>query len=174
MASQAPLLETDRFQLRLFRASDVDALAALYADPEVMRYLKGPRPRELAEKHVPAFAEQFEKTGYTLFAVESKATGEVVGRVGLWPLDQTDEVELGYVIARAHWGQGIATETSAACVDDGFRRLRLPFIAAIAVPENKASLRVMQKLGFRYVRPDRYYDNEVLYHRLDRGPQHDG
>jgi RimJ/RimL family protein N-acetyltransferase len=173
MATQAPALETDRFQLRLFRESDVDALAALYADPEVMRLLKGPRPRELAEKHVHLLAEHFAKTGYTLFAVESKATSEMIGRVGLWPLDQTDEVELGYVIARAHWGQGIATETAAACVDDGFRRLRLPFIAAVCDIDHDASVRVMLKLGFQFIRTARFYDCDVLYHRLDRGPQYD-
>ena len=125
----------------------------------------------MAENHVHLLAEHFTRKGYTLFAVENKVTGEMIGRVGLWPLDQTDEVELGYVIARSHWGQGIAAETSAACVDDGFRRLRLPFLACIAVPENADSLRVMQKLGFRFIRPERYYENDVLYHRLDRGPQ---
>jgi ribosomal-protein-alanine N-acetyltransferase len=174
MSHPAPTLETPRFQLRLFQESDVDALAALYADPEVMRYMKGPRPRELAEKQVHTLAEQFDKTGYTQFAVESKATGEVVGRVGLWPLDQTDEVELGYIVARSLWGQGVATETAAVCVEDGFRRLGLSFLAAICDLEHKASARVMQKLGFRYVRQARFYDTDVLYYRLDRGPQYDG
>ena len=174
MANTAPILESDRFHLRLFRDSDVGALAAMYADPEVMRYMKGPRPREIAEKNIQSFAECYEKSGFTLLAVESKATREVVGRVGLWPLEQTDEVELGYLIAHSHWGQGIATETAAACLDDGFRRLCLPYIAAICAHENKASSRVMQKLGFQFVGPARFYDTDVLYHRLDRGPQYGG
>jgi len=96
-----------------------------------MRFLPGAYSREVAEKHVAAFAEVFAEHGFTLWAVESKATGELLGRVGLWPLKGTDEVELGYVVARSYWNQGIATETSAACLGFGFRELELPCVAAI-------------------------------------------
>lgn len=161
------ILETERFRLRVFCDADADVLFALYTDPDVMRYLGGTRNHDTAKEHVAKFADQFDKTGYSLWAVEHKASGQFVGRVGLWPLDKTDEVELGYVIARRYWGQGAATETSLACLEYGFGRLELPFIAAIARAENGASLRVMQKLGFRFVRNDRFYDTDVLYHRLD-------
>jgi len=169
IADGSPIIETNRLQLRLFEQSDVEQLYLLYSDPEVMRYMRGTRTREQAEKHIQDFAQQYAKTGFTLWAVEQKTDGQFVGRVGLWHLDGTQEVELGYVIAKPHWGKGIATEASVACLDLGFRRLALEFIAAIAVPENSASLRVMSKLGFKFVREDRYYDMDVLYHRLERG-----
>lgn len=158
-------LETVRYRLRLFGHDDVDFLAGLYADAEVMRYFPSVETRDYAAKHIEKFAAVYQANGYTLWAVEEKATGALVGRVGLWPLDQTTEVELGYMIARSHWGHGAATETSAACLDYGLGHLRLPFIAAICVRENLGSRRVLEKLHFNYVRNDRYYNTDVLYHR---------
>ncbi|MHC4401425.1 MAG: GNAT family N-acetyltransferase [Planctomycetota bacterium] len=169
MANGSSILETDRLQLRLFEQSDVEHLHLLYSDPEVMRHMGGTRTREKAEEHYQEFAQQYAKTGFTLWAVEQKTDGQFVGRVGLWPLDGTQEVQLGYMIARPYWGRGIATEASVACLDLGFSRLAVDFIAAITVSENGASRRVMKKLGFRFVREDRYYDTDVLYHRLERG-----
>lgn len=169
MADGSPIIETSRLQLRLFEQSDVEQLYLLYSDPEVMRYMRGTRTRDQAEEHIRDFARQYEKTGFTLWAVDQKTDGQLIGRVGLWLLDGTEEVELGYLIAKSHWGRGLATEASVACLGFGFRQLALESIAAIAVPENGASLRVMKKLGFKFVREDHYYDTDVLYHRIERG-----
>jgi len=166
MASNSPIIETHRLRLRLFEPSDAEQLYQLYSDPDVMRFMRGTRSRQQAEEHIQAFAEQYAKTGFTLWAVEQKVDGQVIGRVGLWFLDGTEEVELGYLIAKSHWGKGFATEASVASLDFGFRQIALESIAAIAVPENGGSLRVMEKLGFKFVREDRYYDMNVLYHRL--------
>ncbi len=168
MANRSPILETNRLRLRLFEQSDVEQLHLLYSDPEVMRYMGGTRTWEQAEEHIQAFAQQYAKTGFTLWAAQQKSDGQFVGRVGLFFLDKTEEVELGYMLAKPHWGKGFATEASAACLDLAFRRLALESIAAIAVPQNAASLQIIQKLGFKFVREDRYYDTDVLYHRLER------
>jgi RimJ/RimL family protein N-acetyltransferase len=156
------IVETARYGLRLFRADDLDFLAGLYADPEVMRFYPSTKSREVAEQQIGKFAEVYATKGYTLWAVEEKATGAPIGRVGLWPLDKTAEVELGYMIARSHWSRGAATETSAACLKYGFEKLQLPFVAAICVPANMPSRRVMEKLGFQFIRHDRYYDMDVM------------
>ena len=163
-----PVLETERLRLRLFEEADIDKLYQLYSDADVMRYLRGTRTRKDAEEHVFAFSNQFAKTGFTLWAVETKRNHVFVGRVGLWMLDDSPEVELGYAIKRSHWGFGIATEASFACLDHGFRRLHLECIAAIANEENTASRRVIAKLGFRFLREATFYDMDVLYHRLTR------
>lgn len=167
MLKPTPIISTERCNLRLFEESDIDDLHSLYSDKDVMRFLPGEYSRDVAERHVSAFAEVFDERGYTLWAVNSNETGKLVGRVGLWPLNGTEEIELGYVIARAYWGKGIATEASKACLEYGFKELEMPFVAAITVSENHASLRVMEKLGFRFIREDHYYDTDVLYHRLD-------
>jgi RimJ/RimL family protein N-acetyltransferase len=167
MLKPTPVITTKRCNLRLFEESDIADLHSLYSDKEVMRFLPGEYSQEVAEKHVVAFADLFDERGFTLLAVESKETGKLIGRVGLWPLKGTDEVELGYIVARSHWKEGIATEASQACLEYGFRELELPFVAAITVTENYASLRVMQKLGFQFIREDHFYDTDVLYHRLD-------
>jgi RimJ/RimL family protein N-acetyltransferase len=69
------------------------------------------------------------------------------------------------MIARSHWGRGAASETSAACLEYGFGQLKLPFIAAICVAENLPSRRVLDKLGFKFIRHDRFYNTDVIYHR---------
>ncbi|MEM8946057.1 MAG: GNAT family N-acetyltransferase [Planctomycetota bacterium] len=167
MLRPTPIISTERCNLRLFEESDIDNLYSIYSDNEVMRFLPGDYSRDVAERHVAKFAEVFDERGYTLWAVESSETVEIIGRVGLWPLKGTEEVELGYVIALSYWGRGIATEASKACLDYGFKKLELPFVVAITVAENLASLRVMEKLGFQFVRKDNYYDTDVLYHRLE-------
>jgi RimJ/RimL family protein N-acetyltransferase len=159
------VLETVRYRLRLFGHDDLDFLAGLYADPEVMRYFPNLETRDYAAKHIEKFAEACTAKGHTLWAVEEKATGHLVGRVGLWPLEQTAEVELGYMIVHFHWRRGAATETSAACLNYGIVELKLPFIAAICVAENLPSRHVLDKLGFQYLRDDRFYDTDVMYHR---------
>ena len=162
------IFETERLRIRPFDEQDVDNLYLLYSDPEVMRYMRGVRNREQAEKHIPAFAEQFEETGFTIWALEEKLSREFVGRAGLWPLPGTTEVELGYMIVREHQGNGFATEASAGCLEFGFQPLSLDHIAAISQPGNLASRRVLAKLGFEFIREDRFYDVDVLYHRLER------
>jgi ribosomal-protein-alanine N-acetyltransferase len=162
------MLETNRYRLRVFESSDLDILAEMYADEESMRFMRGVRTREQAEEHIRLFAEQFEQTRFTLWAVEQKSDRAVIGRVGLWPLPETTETELGYAIVKSHWGQGIATETSIACLDYAFEELQLEFVSAIAQAKNTASLRVMQKLGLSFIREARFYDTDVRYHRIEK------
>ena len=161
-------LETNRLRLRLFEPGDVAALAALYEDPEVMHFIPVGKEPPDCPGQVERFRDRFEQSGYTLWLAERKDDGAFVGRVGLWPLDGTDEVELAYLLERRHWGSGLATEAAAACLQFGFTQCRLSSIAAIADPDNGASLRVMEKLGFRFVREDRFYGIAVRYHLLHR------
>lgn len=169
---KATVITTPRFHLRLFDYRDVDNLTALYTDPEVMRYFPREYSREKAAKDIHDLNQQYKNSGFTLWAAESRLTGEFVGRIGLWCLDTTEEVELGYMVLRDHWGEGIATEVSEACLEYAFTNLQLPFVAGIAVPENTASIRVMEKLGFEFIREDCYYDTDVLYHRLEASDFH--
>src|SRR5215831_13750260 len=137
-----PSLLTPRLELRAFRPDDLDALVAIYADPEVMRYIRGgvtegPRTREQTAASMEAYANEWEQHGYSVWAVIDRADGQLLGVRGF-----VDRAELGYIFGRASWGQGIATEAARAGLWYGFERLGYEEIGAGAKRENVASLRV--------------------------------
>src|SRR5262249_31445154 len=154
-AMTAPTLTTARLELRPITADDLDDLAALYADPDVMRFIGSglPRSREEAVGRLQAQLDHWRRHGFGFFLMRrggepgASATGGFVGRCGLQYLGDTGAVELGYTLARPFWGQGYATEASRACVSYAFGVLGLPRVVAIARPANAASRRVMAKLG---------------------------
>ena len=168
MSKELPVIESDRVRLRPFAESDIEPLDALYADPDVMRFLPTSKGLLDATKHIRLFHERFEERGYSLWAAETKDGPEFIGRIGLWPLDGSEEVELAYILGKPFWGKGIATEASLLCLDFAFRQLGLDHVAAVAVPENGASLRVMEKLGFTFVREGMVYGVNARYHRIER------
>jgi len=146
-------IETARLRLRPFTPEDAAVYhAAIYADAEVMRYLPGGKPRTLerAREAVRLFADLHDGRAPSLYAVEPRAGGPLIGHCGLAVVPDTFEVELGYALARAVWGQGLATEAAQAALRYGFESLDLAEVIAMAVPENLASQRVMQKIGMRH------------------------
>ncbi len=164
-------LETDRMTLRAFTEDDVDLLYELNSDPEVMRYLDGkPTPyEEIRDEVLPRylwFYETYENYGY--WAAIEKASDEFMGwfLFRLAPDSQShyhpeihreDDVELGYRFRKKFWGKGYATEGSEAIVAKGFLDWQLPRIIAAAMEANTASLRVMEKVGFREM--TRYFED---------------
>jgi len=146
-------IRTERLVLRPLAEGDLDAWASrLYADPEVMRYLPAgpPVPRERAERNLASQQEHWRTYGYGLMAALDVATGEFVGYCGLRYLPEVDEVEVAYGLARARWGEGLATEAAEACIRHGFEDLGLRRVVAYAVPANVASRRVMEKVGMAF------------------------
>jgi ribosomal-protein-alanine N-acetyltransferase len=145
-------LETRRLRLRPFEPHDHAAHAAIYADPEVTRFLPGgPFLGEVAAvrsaRSLSHFASHRAQHGWGVWAVVDKATGAVIGQCGLNVLPDGSDVELLYALARASWGQGLATEAGRAALDHGFESLGLPRIVAVTRPEHRASQRVMEHLG---------------------------
>jgi ribosomal-protein-alanine N-acetyltransferase len=146
-----PILETDRLRLRPFAAdlSDLDALSAIQSDAEHMRYY--PHPFSLGESRawIERRLADYEDRGYSLWAVEDRATGEFLGNVG--PVHQLvdglDELELGWIITPRRARQGIATEAARACRDWCFAELRSDHLIALVRPENEPSRGVAKKLG---------------------------
>lgn len=144
--------ETDRLILRLQTLADAPLLVELNSDPEVVRYTgdgslanDGEARKLLQELVFP----QWENYRMGRFAVTLK-DGTFLGWCGLKHFPQTDEVDLGYRLMKKFWGQGYATEASRAALDYGFTTLGLKRIIAKAMPDNKDSLKVMQKLGMNF------------------------
>ncbi len=146
-------LETERLWLRRLEEADLDFhYKRVFADPDVMRTLRGGVPLSRAEfegRVRASFFEHWTRHGFGPWVVERKADARLIGHCGLryWP--DSSDVELFYAIERAAWGHGFATEAASASVDAGFRALDLEHISACVTPDNPASIRVLEKLGMR-------------------------
>jgi [ribosomal protein S5]-alanine N-acetyltransferase len=176
-------LETERLVLRKPEAGDRDGYAEIWGDPEVVRFLGG---RTLSPDEVPEGIErmlkQWDRHGVGLFSALRKGDERLVGRVGylLWDserwvnamheeLEGDLELEIGWVVARAFWNQGYATEAAAACRDHAFGSLGRDRVISLIAPENAASIRVAEKIGERYERDVEIMVGPVGLYALEKG-----
>ena len=163
----APTLRTDRLRLRAWRDSDKPAYAALNADPEVMAHFPSTLTAEQSDEMVDRMAAAWGERGYGLWAVDRHDTGEFIGFVGLsspsWQAECTPCVEVGWRLARKHWGRGFAPEAAQAALEWGFADLELPRdeIVSFTTVANHNSRRVMEKLGLLHD-PSRDFDHPLL------------
>lgn len=163
-------IETARLRLRRFVAGDLDAVRRIYGNSEVMRYMWDGQARTEAQiRDALAFLMGgWDERGIGMWAVVHKARGEVIGRCGFTFLPGTTEAEIGYILARSHWGAGYATEAARAGLHYGFEDLALPRVVAVARPDNLASRRVLQKLGMTYEETARHYGAEQACYGVER------
>lgn len=149
MSNHLTILETERLRLRRLQLSDVSALVDLWRDPDVTRYMGGPRDRAQLEAIFEETAQDPFADRYDLWPVEEKQTGEVIGHCGLLDkeVESKMEVELVYVFARAVWGKGYATEIGKVLKEYAFEQMGLRRLIALIEPENEGSERVAVKVG---------------------------
>jgi ribosomal-protein-alanine N-acetyltransferase len=154
--------------MRPVAADDLDHFAALYADPDVMRFIgtQGALTREQARDRLDFMLDHWRRHGFGMWALLRKGDGGFVGRCGLRYLDTTTEVELGYTLMKAFWGQGFATEASRAVVRHAFEVLKLRRLVAIADPANTASVNVMTKVGMTFERMGRFYNSDCALYAM--------
>lgn len=162
-----PEIETARLRLRYFTLDDLDDLFSLYSDAEVMKYLS-PRNREQTEASLLKHIQHWQAHNLGMWAVVHKQSGKMIGRCGLGFLDNTPEVELGYVLDKSYWNMGLGTEASIATLNYGFLTIKLERIVAIARPENIASRRVIEKVGMKYQKLAHYYGQDVVYYAISQ------
>ena len=136
-------------ELRGFRDSDLDAMAAMCADPDVMRYLGDGRTldREDAWRQMAMFVGHWTLRGFGPWAVQELESGAYVGRVGLYYPEGWPGRELGWVLAREHWGKGYATEAAGAALVHAFETLGWPRTISVIYRDNARSIRVAERLG---------------------------
>ena len=164
------LLETERLRLVPLDASRTDDLAAIYADPEVARYIGGDRlTPEGTREQVATFERVWRERGYGQSALLERDTGRMIGRAGLHPWPVWDELELGYALARDRWGIGLAREACEVWLDWAWAHLPEDHLIAVIQPGNVASVGLAERLGFRFDRADvTPREIEVAIYRLDR------
>lgn len=150
-----PVLLTPRLVLRRWRDADVEPMAAINADPEVMRWIGAGEVRDLDQTRsgIVRIEREWEASGYGLFAIEERASGDLLGFTGLtvpyFLPEVMPAVEIAWRLGRQHWGRGLATEASAAALGFGLVDRGLARIIAIVQIGNDASERIMTKLGMR-------------------------
>lgn len=161
-------LTTERLVGARLRAEDFDALCAMHRDPAVMATLGGVRTDERTRAFLAENLQHWTEHGFGLWIFRARTTGAFVGRGGLRHvvLEGQSEVEVTYALAREAWGKGFATEIATAALDVAFRQLALRDLVAFAIPENVASRRVMEKVGFRYERDIVHQDQRHVLYRI--------
>ena len=163
-------LETDRLLLRAFRNDDLDAYAAMCADPEVMRYLGTgvTLSRTEAWRSMAAVLGHWRLLGYGMFAVEEKSTRRLVGRVGFLDPPGWPGFELGWLLGRESWGKGYAFEAARVARDFAFGPLGRSTLISLIRPGNDRSVRVAEKLGERLAGELEFLGSRCLRYQLDR------
>jgi ribosomal-protein-alanine N-acetyltransferase len=165
-----PQIETTRLLLRHFTLDDLPAFAVIRANAEVMQHISTRRPQSVDEVRwvLQLIIRNWRDIGFDRWAVVDKANNRLLGWCGLNYLDDSEEVEIGYGIAREYWGLGLIPEAAQATLRYGFEELHLQKIVAVAFPENLASQRVMQKLGMHYVKTAPFIDGDLVYYAIYR------
>jgi len=169
-ASLSVTLETHRLLLRSFVETDLDAYARICADPEVMRYIGAGNTLSRAEawRSMALLLGHWQLRGYGMWAAEDKQSGAFVGRIGLHNPEGWPALEVGWLIDRARWGQGLATEGATAIMQFAFDRLDLEHLSSVIHPLNRASIRVAEKLGMQWERGAQVNGLDVAIYGRDR------
>jgi [ribosomal protein S5]-alanine N-acetyltransferase len=145
---------TKRLVFREWLPDDWLRFKPIANDPRVVRYVvHGAVPTdEQIRAHIEAARKQYWEEGFCLWPLVYRANQKLIGFCGLDHLWEGPEIEIGYWLAHAYWGNGLATEAAQAVLDYGFGKLGLQRIVAVAHPENRASLRVLHKLEMTFER----------------------
>jgi [ribosomal protein S5]-alanine N-acetyltransferase len=162
---ELPVLRGARVILRWLTADDVDALFAIFSDPEVARFLAIPRHhgREDTERFLDGIHDGFRTSSLYQWGIEH--AGRMVGTCTLGGIDwENRRAEIGFALERGSWGQGLMPDALAVLIDHAFRDMGLHRIEADVAPRNTVSLRLLERLGFRregHLRERYFKDGEI-------------
>jgi [ribosomal protein S5]-alanine N-acetyltransferase len=163
------ILTTARMRGERLGPAHQGALAPILADPRVAATMGGVASAAEVAEQLASFEEQWDREGFGYWMFFDARSGDPLARGGLsrTEFDGRPEVEVGWTVVPERWGQGLATELGAAAVEVAFADLGLADVVAFTLPDNAASRRVMEKLGFEYEKtaPYKTYGDHVLYRR---------
>jgi ribosomal-protein-alanine N-acetyltransferase len=176
-------IETKRLVIRPWEPPDEPGFRQMVADPEMMRHISHGQPWS-EERIAEFFARQrrhLAARGHCLGALIERATGRIAGLSGLQPMGTTADVEIGWWVMKDLWGRGFGTEAGAGALRHAWETLGLRRVTAVALPENRPSIHIMEKLGMRYERHATGRelglaapDIEVVVYAIERRTEVDG
>jgi RimJ/RimL family protein N-acetyltransferase len=163
------VIETERLLLRDLEPTDEDALSAIFADPEVMRFIGrgGVLSRDVAKRMIEREREHYAARGWGQWATVEGDGDRFIGVCGLilWPdIDGREELEVAYLLAREAWGFGYATEAATAIRDVGVS-IR-PDLVSLIYPDNVASINVATKIGMSYEKDVEFEGHQLQLYRF--------
>jgi ribosomal-protein-alanine N-acetyltransferase len=145
--------DTDRLRFEVWDVQDWIPFSCLATDPQVMKYISdGVLPEDRIREFVARQMAGYQERGFCLWKLVEKETGLLAGICGLQPLAETADVEIGWSLRPNLWGRGLATEAARRALTFGFEVSKLDRIVAVSQPANRASIRIMEKIGMRYER----------------------
>jgi len=155
-----------RVTLRRMQEDDIPMLLAMESDPEVMRYSTGVKPADEARRQelLAWLREPLTRLGHWAITVD----GAAVGWVSLVPLAGTDSIQLAYRLQRAAWGKGYASQAAKQLCEYAWRETEVSELVAVVWPDNQASVRVLERLGFAFRSRECHYDRETIVYTLPR------
>lgn len=164
-----PTVTTGRLIMRPFTLEDAGPLFAMQQVKGVRRYMPttDPPPEEQVREMIRGSLDHWDEHGFGRWALERRKAAGFIGWCGLKHLSETGEVEVAYMLARDHWGRGLATDAAGAAVRFGFETVGLTTIVALVHPANKASRRVIEKLHMTYTGRYTYFGMECCRYVLE-------
>jgi RimJ/RimL family protein N-acetyltransferase len=147
------VLETERLSLRWLSDADAPFILALLNEPSWLKFIGDKNVHSLDDARAyiaKGPVDMYQRLGFGLFLVELKQGGIPMGLCGLIKRDALKDVDLGFAFLPAFWGQGHAYEAASAVLAYGRRALGLGRLVAITTPENESSIRVLERVGFRF------------------------
>lgn len=168
-----PQLESERLLLRGLEPGDLDAYAAMYADPDVMHHLEGGRPldRAAAWRSIAVHLGHWQLRGFGQWALIERTSGAFVGRAGLWQPEGWPGLEVGWTLAREHWGRGFATEAARAALQHAFETLAATRVISLIASDNQRSIRVAERIGERFERAVVVLGREARLYAIEQPSQ---
>jgi RimJ/RimL family protein N-acetyltransferase len=151
------MIVTERLLLRPWRDEDREQYARMNADPMVREFFAGLLTRDQSDAEIDRFQRDYARDGFCMFAAELTATKQFIGVIGLQTMSFTvpgisqPAVEIGWRLAREHWGKGFAAEGARGATRFAFDKLRRPEVVAVTAPANVRSRKVMDNLGMAYL-----------------------
>ena len=146
--------------------NDLDEAMLIYGDEPTMRAMGGPWTRDRVQAFIAMMLERQNNDESALWPAILKMDATLVGVCGLIPLERTGEIEIGWHFARRVWGQNLAYEAAVAVLKYGFEQMKLERIVCVINPENRRSIALANRLGFRFERIARHYRHDLMRYAL--------
>ncbi|HLK32605.1 MAG TPA: GNAT family N-acetyltransferase [Terriglobales bacterium] len=160
-------MATERLRAYRLRPEHFSLLLAMHQDAATMATLGGVRSEQQTRDYLQRFLVHWEENGFGMWLLYDRAQ-QFVGRAALRRLELGGqmEVEVGCALLAPYWRQGLASEIVGALVRMAFERLHLPDLVGFALPDNRASIRILEKLGFQYEKDIEYAGRRHVLYRL--------
>ncbi|MGE7623902.1 GNAT family N-acetyltransferase [Viridibacillus sp. NPDC096237] len=152
------VIEAERLKLAVFEETFVEDMKYFWGDSEVMSQCDGATSHEKLPHIAKVYADCYRTHQLSVFAVIEKETNEVIGAAGFNITDSIEEIELIYHFKKSAWGKGFASEASQACLELANNHPLVNRVCASADPTNKASLKILEKLGLVF-KEMRFFDD---------------